>query len=76
MGLLLKSESKRQSLERRRNRADTIQAMTEAEWLFSEDPAAMVRFLRGRTSDRKMRLFACAFTILKSQRGLPSVGFQ
>lgn len=34
--------------------------MTEPEWLFSEDPALMVNFLRGKTSDRKMRLFACA----------------
>ncbi|HUY89796.1 MAG TPA: hypothetical protein VMV10_13765 [Pirellulales bacterium] len=34
--------------------------MTEAEWLFNEDPAPMARFLRGRTSDRKLRLLACA----------------
>lgn len=41
-------------------RSESIAAMTEAEWLFSEDPAPMVRFLRGRTSERRLRLFACA----------------
>lgn len=34
--------------------------MTEAEWLLSEAPAPMTRFLRGKTSDRKLLLFACA----------------
>ncbi len=34
--------------------------MTEAEWLASADPVAMLRQLRGRWSDRKERLFACA----------------
>jgi hypothetical protein len=34
--------------------------MTEAEWLESGDPAAMLRFVSGRLSDRKLRLFACA----------------
>lgn len=33
--------------------------MTEAEWLACTDPRPMLRFLRGRASDRKSRLFAC-----------------
>ncbi len=34
--------------------------MTDTEWLASADPEALVNFLRGRASDRKLRLFACA----------------
>ncbi|MDY3552455.1 hypothetical protein R5W24_001537 [Gemmata sp. JC717] len=34
--------------------------MTEAEWLACADPAAMYKFLGGRASHRKWRLFACA----------------
>lgn len=33
--------------------------MTEAEWLGSGDPEVMLDFVRGRVSDRKLRLFAC-----------------
>lgn len=34
--------------------------MTEAEWLACDDTQMMVDFLRGKTSDRKFRLLACA----------------
>jgi hypothetical protein len=36
--------------------------MTEAEWLACSDPHEMLYFLveRGRASERKLRLFACA----------------
>jgi hypothetical protein len=34
--------------------------MTESDWLNSTNPVAMLDHLRGRGSDRKFRLFACA----------------
>jgi hypothetical protein len=34
--------------------------MTEAEWLASADPTTMLAFLRGKASDRRLRLFAVA----------------
>jgi hypothetical protein len=34
--------------------------MTEAEWRSCTDPAEMLAILENRTSDRKLRLFACA----------------
>jgi hypothetical protein len=35
--------------------------VTEKEWLACIDPTPMLKFLRGKASDRKLRLFACAF---------------
>jgi hypothetical protein len=34
--------------------------MNESDWLACDDPQIMVSYLEGKTSDRKLRLFACA----------------
>jgi hypothetical protein len=34
--------------------------VTESEWLAATDPAPMLEYLRGKASERKLRLFACA----------------
>ena len=34
--------------------------MTESEWLGCADPTPLLEFLRGKASERKLRLFACA----------------
>ncbi len=39
--------------------------MIEADWLACTDPTVMVYYLRGRASDRKLRLFACAYCRLQ-----------
>src|SRR5437867_1100242 len=36
------------------------EAMTERDWEEATDPSPMLRWLRNRASDRKLRLFACA----------------
>jgi hypothetical protein len=35
-------------------------AMTESEWLACAEPTPMLKFLLGKASDRKLRLFVCA----------------
>jgi hypothetical protein len=42
------------------SRSTRSDAVTEAEWLTATDPKPMLEFLRGKASDRKLRLFACA----------------
>jgi hypothetical protein len=34
--------------------------VTETQWLACDNPTLMIHFLRGKASDRKLRLFACA----------------
>src|SRR5438093_6093147 len=44
----------------KRGRDERRVLVTEAEWLGCTDPDSMLEFLRGRASERKLRLFACA----------------
>jgi hypothetical protein len=45
--------------------------VTEAKWLACSNPRTMLEFLRGRVSDRKLRLFSCAFCrVLRTASGL------
>ncbi|VTU02813.1 unnamed protein product [Gemmataceae bacterium] len=43
--------------------------MTEAEWLACNDPKPMLAFLRGRATDRKLRLFSVAIGKLLAHGG-------
>ncbi len=52
--------------------------MTEAEWTACNDPTPMLEFLRGKASDRKLRLFACAccrvgWHVVKNERSRRAV---
>jgi hypothetical protein len=52
--------------------------MTEDEWLAGEDPSQNLDFLKGKASDRKHRLFACAccrslWTLLADERGKAAI---
>jgi hypothetical protein len=52
--------------------------MTEEEWLFSDDPRKMLAFIGGETSERKVRLFACAcsrrvWSLFKDERNRKAV---
>lgn len=48
--------------------------MTEAEWLAADDLLPMLEYLRGKASDEKLRLFACAIC-RRHERQVPVPGF-
>ncbi len=52
--------------------------MFEARWVICEDPEEMLRYLLGKTCDRKLRLFACAcvrrvWRLLRDERSRAAV---
>jgi hypothetical protein len=52
--------------------------MTEADWLASNDPTPMLDYLRGRATDRKLRLIVCGcccriWSLLKDVRSRQGV---
>jgi hypothetical protein len=47
--------------------------MTEQEWLDCTDPRPMLEFLRGQSTQRKLRLFLCAFSRQRWVRNTPKV---
>lgn len=48
--------------------------MTETEWLVGTDPGAMLEFLRGRASDRKLRLLSVAcWRLLNGEHGRDAI---
>jgi hypothetical protein len=40
--------------------------MTEVGWFACHDPEPMLQFLRGKVSERKLRLFACGCCRIRS----------
>ena len=45
--------------------------MTEAEWMAATDPTPMLEFLKGKASDRKLRLAVCGAARLLPSSRLP-----
>src|SRR5580692_518116 len=40
--------------------SEVSDVMNEEDWLICDNPAPMLEFLKGKASERKLRLFACA----------------